>query len=80
MSQTDEQMLSKWGKQTKNIGNTKVIYVTDNIVDCFFNEGFYDHTRIYLNKFKKTYRFTNTKDNHSNRLHYLIKEILKDLL
>jgi len=71
--------LTNWGKKTRNIGEHKVVYVSENIVDCFFYNGFQNHTRIHINRYKKSFRFTNSKDGHSSRLHYLVRSILGEI-
>ena len=73
---TDEQLITDWKKHTINIGDHKVIYVTDTFVDCFFNSGWADCTRIKVNKFKGTFRFLNGRDSSNRRLDYLVNQII----
>lgn len=80
MVQTDAQLLAKWAKKTKNIGEHKVVFITDKLVDCFFNSGWEEQTRIYLDKGKKSFRFTNPDHAKIGRLNYLVKQVIGELL
>ena len=76
ISRRDTKYLADWQKKTKNIGDIKVIYVTNNLVDVFYGESWTSHTRIYLDRKGKSFSFTNQEHRGNRSLIATINSIL----
>ena len=74
----DQKTLDKWYKKTINIGSTKVIYITNNLIDVFFTEGWEDHVRVKLIRKKGPLTFS-LQNQLYTKYGSKVEALLKDL-
>jgi len=79
MALTNIEHIANWNKKTINIGAHKVVYITNTIVDCFFNRGWKEQIRIKIDRYNKSFTILSYKEKNNVHLQQLISTILKDI-